>query len=206
MATRLGYIFECGRDGADYQVCKHFLGRLNPKVEMVPVFLDRKPTLIENCGPAAALLLKTCRHVVIQWDLFPFWSKLGTRPCRHDDCQAICSSLAANRVPLSRVSFLCVQEELEAWLLADRRAIAEVISRLKHPHPIGRIPEFGNSETVTKPKTCLTRIFNQELGQHKRYKDLIHAIQIAKAVPDFVKLRRVPSFKRFAVKAAGVSL
>ena len=33
---RVGFIFECGRDGADYKVCRHLLGRLNPKIEVVP--------------------------------------------------------------------------------------------------------------------------------------------------------------------------
>ena len=31
----VGFIFECGRDGPDYKVCRHLLGKLNGNIEMV---------------------------------------------------------------------------------------------------------------------------------------------------------------------------
>jgi len=37
---KVGFIFECGRDGPDFKVCDHFLARLNPRVQMIPRFLD----------------------------------------------------------------------------------------------------------------------------------------------------------------------
>jgi len=89
---RVGFIFECGHDGPDYQVCRHFLERLNPELEMVPSFLDSKLRLREDCGPVAAALLAVdrCSRVVVAWDLEPAW---GGKACRHDDKELAWASL-----------------------------------------------------------------------------------------------------------------
>jgi hypothetical protein len=43
MAKRVGYIFECGRGGPDYQVCKCLLGRLGQFT--MPIFQVTKDAL-----------------------------------------------------------------------------------------------------------------------------------------------------------------
>lgn len=201
---RIGFIFECGRHGADGQVCQYFADKLKPGIEIVPQYMDNKPNLLENCGSVASILVKDCEHVIIIWVLYPAWREKCVKPCRKVDRLKVLSSLEINQVPLQKVALVCIEEELEAWLLADTRALRSYIATHKHPHPVGNLKKFKKPEGVKEPKTRLTKIFNQEVG--RRYIDYQDAIMIAKAVPDFNHLRRSCTFRRFAEKAAGIVL
>ncbi|MDZ4185119.1 MAG: hypothetical protein U1D97_09100, partial [Desulfuromonadales bacterium] len=201
--ARVGFVFECGRGGADTQVCIHFLGRLNPDIQPVSRFMDHKKRLVEECGPVAAELLQTCERVIIVWDLFPLWRPAG-KPCRHADRQSIFASLAAHKVPIERVSLVCIREELEAWLLADRRAVEAVVGARKRPHNVQKFTAPKKPDATADPKTRLTRYFVEELGPGRKSSAAVDAIRIAKAIPDWTKLKRSDSFRRFAEKAAGV--
>src|SRR6266404_4640569 len=116
---KVGIIFGCGRDGPDYKVCNHFLERLNPGIEMIPRFLDVKTRLLAECGDVAAQLLDVdrCARVIVSWDLEPKW---GGDPCRHDDKEIALNSLRNSGAPLARVHLLCIERELECWLMADK--------------------------------------------------------------------------------------
>lgn len=203
---KVGFIFECGRGGPDFQVCSHFLGRLNPRIEMVPRFLDNKPQLVAGCGDVAAALLteEKCSRVVVTWDLEPAW---GGNSCRHQDKEYAFESLKNAKVPMQRVVLLCIERELECWLMADTRALQTVIGRIKHPHRVGRLPIFKRpDDEINRPKTALITLFQQELGPGRKYVDRDHAILLARSVPDWSRLRRSASFQRFADKAARVRL
>ena len=203
---KVGFIFECGRGGPDYEVCSHFLERLNPKIEMIPRFLDNKQGLVTGCGDVAAALLvaEKCNRVVVTWDLEPAW---GGVACRHNDKELAFESLKNAKVPMQRVLLLCIERELECWLMADKRALRTVIGRYKHPHPVGKLPDFKRpDEEIGRPKTALISSFKQELGHGCKYVDRDHAILLAQSVPDWSKLRRSRSFDRFATKAARVVL
>jgi hypothetical protein len=203
---KVGFIFECGREGPDVKVCRHLLNRLNPNIQFIPRTLDNKPNLIEHCGTVSRELLKECEKVAIVWDLYPSWRPKGIRPCRHEDRVAIMQALYSEEVNLDRVVLICIQEELEAWLLADSRAVAAMLTLLKHPHAVGRIPKFSSPERIKNPKARLNRIFNRELGSTRRYVDYHHAVKIAEKIPDFQKLKRAETFRRFALKIAGVAI
>ncbi len=203
---KIGFIFECGRGGADCQVCRHFLNKLEPGIEMVPRFMDDKKNLLENCGPVAAILVGSCERVVILWDLYPAWRERHIKPCRKEDRLKIFASLRSSRVPPGKVALVCIEEELEAWLLADIRALRHVLAAHKHPRPVGKLPQFKNPERIRNPKTRLTKLFNRELGAHRRYIDFQDAIRIAQAVPDFNRIRRSTTFSRFAEKTTGRKL
>ena len=203
---KIGFIFECGPEGPDVQVCRYLVQMLDPTIEFVPSTLDNKKKLVEDCGTVARVLLDECEKVIIVWDLYPAWRERGMRPCRHKDRQAIFRSLQSENVDLSKVFPVCIQEELEAWLLADNRAVTAMLKPLKRPHPVGRITKFPNPDTVSNPKKRLTRIFTQELGASRRYVDYQHAIKLAREISDFNKIRRSDSFQRFALKVAGLEL
>ena len=203
---KIGFIFECGPDGPDVQVCRHLVHRLDPTIQFVPNTLDNKKKLVEDCGPVARALLSECVKVIIVWDLYPGWREKGIKPCRHEDRLTIFQSLRAENVDLNKVFLVCIQEELEAWLLADNRAVAAVLKPLKHSHPVGRISRFSNPDSIRNPKKRLTKIFTQELGSGRRYVDYQHAIMLAREIPDFNRIRRSDSFKRFALKVAGLEL
>jgi hypothetical protein len=110
-------------------------------------------------------------------------------------------------VPLNRVALLCIERELECWLMADVRALGTVLGAYKNPHPIGKLNEYKRPDLqITRPKTELIRLFQRELGPHRKYVDRNHALPIARAIPDWAKLKRSDSFRRFAERAARVSI
>jgi len=206
LIMKIGFIFECGPEGPDVQVCRYLVNKLDPTIEFVSSTLDNKKKLIEDCGAVAKVLLDECEKVIVVWDLYPAWRERGIRPCRHEDRQAIFQSLQAENVDLDKVFLVCIQEELEAWLLADHRAVTAMLQPLKHPHPVSRISRFSTPDSIRNPKKRLTRIFTQELGPRRRYVDYRHALLIAKEIADFSRIRRSDSFKRFALKVGGLEL
>jgi hypothetical protein len=97
-----------------------------------------------------------------------------------------------------RVYLVCIEEELEAWLLADGRALSAVVSTPAHPVII---QDAKNPERMQNPKKRLTRIFREHL--RRPYNDRIHAEKIVNALPDLNRIKRCATFVRFAVKATG---
>jgi len=203
---KIGFIFECGPEGPDVQVCRHLVHKLDPTIEFVSSTLDNKKKLVENCGAVAKILLDECNKVIVVWDLYPAWREKGMKPCRHEDRLAIFQSLQAENVNFNRVFLVCIQEELEAWLLADNRAVTAMLQPLKHPHPVSRITKFPNPDRIQNPKTRLTKIFTKELGAGRRYVDYQHAIKLVREISNFTKIRRSDSFRRFAVKVTEIVL
>ena len=196
---KVGMIFECGPEGADQQVCKYLAQQLLPDIEIVSITLDNKRKLLRDCGPAAATLLREgCRRIIIVWDLFPPWRQRGERPCRKEDREAIHASLSHSGVPIQQVSLVCIEKELEAWLLADGRALSMVLSRPTHPVPV---PDVRRPDQIPKPKTQLNKIFRQHA--RRPYVDRMDARKIVQALPDLNKIRRSATFVRFAVKLTG---
>jgi hypothetical protein len=202
----VGFILECGRDGPDYKVCRHLLGKLNENIEMVARFLDYKPHLLRECGPVAAELLTTCSRVVMIWDLMSSWSTV--KPCRHEDKEQAFQSLKDAKVPRHKVTLICIEQELECWLMADTRALSAFLLKLKHPHELdNKLKDYkAPDRQIKRPKSELISLFQRELGKTRKYIDRNHALPLAQAIPDWSKLRRSDSFHRFAEKAARVKV
>ena len=203
---KIGFIFECGEKGPDVKVCRHLVKLINTDIEFVPIELNNKPKLIQHCGKAAKSLLELdgCEKIIIVWDLYPPWR--DSKPCRHEDRQNIFHALKTERVDLHRVSLVCICEELEAWLLADNKAVRDMIAELKHPHTVKRIQKFKNPDRIQSPKTKLTKIFNMELGSNCRYIDYQYAIKIAEKITDLNRIKNSESFRRFVLKVSGIDL
>jgi hypothetical protein len=176
---------------------------VNPRLEVdghdvVP--LGSKPVMKHSCGAwAKALLQRGCRRVVIVWDLLPAWGEYEGKGCRHDDKEEIRASLGAAglRSGDPRIGTVCIEKMLEAWLLADERALGKFLG--SDPHPV-RVPREKNPERVPDPKAALSSRFRSSGSRHRRYVDWEHAIEIARRIPDLARLRRVPSFRYFETK------
>jgi len=70
--VKVGFIFECGPQGADKQVCEYLAAQIRPGVVPVSRTLDNKANLLKDAGKvAAALLADGCERVLIVWDLRP---------------------------------------------------------------------------------------------------------------------------------------
>lgn len=149
---KIGLVLECAKNGPDQQVCEYLIEQLRPDTKVVSVTLTEKNNLIARCGDAAAALLlqETCQRVVIVWDLYPPWRLENPRSeeqCRHHERAGILRSLKEAGVTSRSVHLVCISEELEAWLIADNRAIERAISRLTNRRR-PRIREEKNPESV----------------------------------------------------------
>lgn len=196
---KVGLILEGIRDGADRKVCEHLAERIRPGIQIKSETLGNKTNLIANCGRVAAqLLYDGCERVVIVWDLYPAWRE--GKPCRKQDRDGIMKSLVSEEVDPDKIALVCIEEELEAWLLADHRALSVVLSKPHRQVNIKRqrYPDRGN------PKTRLIKLFNEHFS--RPYQDREFAERIVRAMPDLNRIKRVTSFRRFALKVADVEL
>lgn len=200
---KVGLILECGPQGADIAVCEHFAKLLYPEIEVVSLTLDNKPGLIENCAEATKDLFEIdgCDRVIIIWDLYPAWREAGEKPCRKQDREQILEKLNIAGIVNENVFLVCIEEELEAWLLSEHQAISAVLSK---PTREIRIKKKRHPERVKNPKALMNRHFQENTG--RPYNDLVHAKQIVKNIVNTNRLRRCGTFVRFALKVADVEL
>jgi len=153
--------------------------------------------LLTNCGNAPKnLLQKGCQYVIMAWDLYPAHSR--QRPSKGIDEQKIMASLDMAGVDRDKVSLVCVVQELESWLLADRRALAKVLESQNHPLPQNFMRRVRRPDEVSNPKARLRAIFSEARGSFYSYVDHYHALEIASAAPDCKYLNNSKSFVRFA--------
>lgn len=200
---KIGYIFECGPDGGDIKVLKHLAYMITPDAEFDYEALSVKTALVKESGKAAKRLLNDgCDKIFIVWDLYPAWREDKGKPCRHEDKEGIKASLAANEISEENVVFLCLEEELEAWLLADGRLLNSYFSK---PHrQVDEIKNEKKPDKVKDPKGKLMGYFKQYRGGIK-YDATIHAEQIIKRLEDFKKIKKSETFTRFYSKLSSLS-
>jgi hypothetical protein len=196
---KIGLILECGPMGAEKKVHPYLAQKIRPGLEIETATLDNKPKLLAGCGLAAKNLLRTCDRVLIIWDLYPAWRENNEKPCRKADRESAFASLDAAGVNRAKVALICIQEELEAWLIADERAVKTVLSGYTSPRPLKvRIPKQKRPESIRNPKGLLIDWFTQAKG--RPYSDRDHAHLIAQAMPDLTRLSGLPTFDRFVAK------
>lgn len=201
---KIGFIFECGPQGADKSVCEYLASHLHPGVQLISRTLGNKPNLLAEAGKVAAKLLADgCRCVLIVWDLRPAWPDKKNKPCRHDERQALLQALAQAGIAVTQPVYLvCIEQELESWVLADEKNISDFLSTAAHPYLAKQV---SKPDRVQNPKSVLMSHFKAARGS--RYDDKIHAVKIlSKNPPNWKRLRRSASFARFENKlmACGV--
>ncbi len=192
---KVGMILECADDGPDLKVYEHLAKRIRPDIQIEPDPLGNKPNLLTECGEsAAALFADGCEKTLIIWDLYPSF-KRKEDPCRHNDKELILESLIMAGVASENVELICIEAELETWLVADYRAVRDVIQKWAPKANIGRLKKMTQEKD---PKVQLERLFEKHIGRpYDPYQD---AERIVQAMPDLRRLRRVESFHRFETK------
>ena len=200
---KIGLILECGPGGPDEQVYSHLAKQLIPKIDLRCETMLNKPKLIAGCGKVAVnLLAEGCETVGILWDLYPPWRTKQEEHCLGQDRKRIFASLTDAGIGEPEIQLVCVQEELEAWLLADKRALTSFFSR--PAHPAKKVPEYKNPENVSNPKGKLRKLFDQ-YGKG-RYNEMVDALSIIRKLPDWSKIKRCPSFLRFVERVLGSAI
>ena len=200
---KVGFIVECGPQGAETAVIPHLARMILPAVVTDVVPLDVKTKLKQECGRwAAELLGRGCAKVLITWDLLPAWGEYEGVGCRHDDKEEIYRSLqnVGIRRTDRRVRLVCIEKMLEAWLRADERALRLVLS--KDPR-FANVPRLRNTESIRDPKAALKTLFGDRGIRFRDYVDYQHAILIARRLPDLQRLRACSTFRRFEAKLLG---
>lgn len=192
---KVGFVFECGPAGADVQVCEFLARQIVPGIEPVSRTLDNKANLLKDAAKVVgALFGDGCERVLVVWDLRPAWP--GPKPCRKIECEALMSRLDEAGLAGKPVFLICVEQELESWLLADEVKISAYLSTAAHPYVAKRV---NKPDREPNPKSAMLNHFKTARGW--RYEDRTHAVKVLKAaVTDFKKLRRSPSFERFEQK------
>lgn len=194
---RLGLVLECGPDGADKKVCGFLIKTFFANIQLGEIItLGNKPNLIAECGDTAHQLLQSGHdRVFIIWDLYPAWREKKQNPCRKEDRQMILNGIHEKCKSSEKVFLICISEELEAWLLADGRALSAFLSTPAHPVVV---KDHKNPERVNNPKKVLNKLMTE--NGYRKYTDYLHAVRIIQLLPDLNKLRRIPSFMRFCEK------
>jgi len=91
---------------------------------------------------------------------------------------------------------VCVEQELESWLLADETKISAYLSTAAHSY---KAKKEKKPDEVKNPKSVMMGHFKEARGY--RYEDRIDAIKVLRSgETNLQKLRRSPSFERFESK------
>ncbi len=194
---KVGFIFECGPQGADKQVCEYLAHKIRPDISPISRTLDNKLRLLQECGPVAAQLLADgCERVLVVWDLRPAWPNKKHKACLHIERLAVLDSLQKAGAANHKVFLVCVEQELESWLLADEKGLEAFLSTPTHVFPIGRT---RCPDQVQNPKSVVMNYFQQ--ARHWRYEDRVHVVKVLQASnADLKRLRRSKTFGRFEIK------
>ncbi len=190
-------IFECGPQGADKLVCEYLGSHVRGDVAFSSITLDNKANLMRDAGQAARKLLADgCCCVLIVWDLRPAWDS-KSKLCRRSERESVLASMDTAGIDATApVHLICIEQELESWLLADDGAISALLSTAAHRYPVRRVK---NPDRVPQPKAAMINHFQNARGW--RYDDKVNAIQVLRAAPiNLPRLRQSTSFKRFEQK------
>ena len=195
---KVGMIFECGPEGADKKVCEYLAMHIVPETSLSSRTLDNKENLLRDAGKVAAQLLKDgCACVLIIWDLRPAWPDRKHKPCRHAEREALLQALAQAGVKQNDpVYLICIEQELESWLLACHKAINSLLSTDAHKYSTQRVRK---PDKVMQPKAKLIEHFKS--ARNWTYDDKIDALRVLHETDiDLKSLRRSASFSRFEQK------
>ena len=193
----IGFVFECGPQGADKLVCEYLAGQLLPGSKFVSRTMDNKLKLLEGAAEIAKeLLADGCERVLIVWDLRPAWPDTTNKPCRAAERQTLLDALVKQELQAQPVYLVCVEQELESWLLASEHAISAYLSTPAHAYEAKKVKK---PDRERQPKAVMNNYFQD--ARNQRYDDRVHALKVLKAAPiNLGKLRRSVSFARFESK------
>jgi hypothetical protein len=194
---KIGLVLEGMKDGPDQKVLEPLVKKLvRSPVEVTSRTLGNKKKLLGGCGAVSSELLDDkCDRILIIWDLWPAWDTES--PCRKEDRDVALNSLKEAKVSLKKIRLLCIEQMLENWLLADARALESLVTEWMHPRrpKSFRVPAAAVYDT--KPKTVLTKLFQEHGCQ--AYEDMAHAHKISSRwdTRSLDRLVRLPTFARF---------
>ncbi|EPX64267.1 hypothetical protein D187_005401 [Cystobacter fuscus DSM 2262] len=197
---KIGMICECAPGGPDIKIGKHFAMQFVPGAVVEERTMGNKANLIRECGDVTRFLLEKerCDVVFIVWDLAPAWPDQHEKRCRFNDKEGIRKSFLAaygkEAPPWNRIVLICVEQMLEAWILADGTAVVEHVRRRTHEPP--RFKEVRRPDRERDPKSRVINYFKQAGRTYNEHVDAAPIIMSA----SLSKLRQSESFQRLEDK------
>jgi hypothetical protein len=190
---RVGFILECQREGPEEQVFTYLVKQIRQDVEPIFECLNSKQYILPLGGATASRLLTSskCEHVFIVWDHAPPFDK--KKSCV-DECDAVQTILGEKSVDREKVTLVCISYEIEAWLLADTKALEDLLVSKNHQE---RISPVGAPAREKDPKSVLAGLFKKHAMPPRRYCPSSDALKILRKVENLARLERVQSFKHF---------
>ena len=205
---KVGFIVECVDEGPETKVIPRLASLVNPATESEVEPLGSKPKVLTDCGRYAKALFENskCDRVIVIWDARPYWDDDLERNLTISE-QRDKASLSLKGKGLaedSRVTLICIIEELEAWLLADGRGVTHRINQLLRTRPKLKkpIPHAKDVERIDWPKSKMEKLF--ETNKVRAYTDWVDAGHIAEGIPNSGRLLKHSVF--FPDFAAAVSI
>jgi hypothetical protein len=194
----IGFVFECGPQGADKQVCEYLAGQVLPGIKFISRTMDNKLKLLDGAAQIAKdLLADGCEKVLIVWDLRPAWPDKKDKPCRAAERQILLDTLVKQDLQDKPVYLVCVEQELESWLIACDHAITTYLSTPTNAYK--KVKKYKKPDREMQPKALMINHFKNARGW--TYDDRVHAIKVLKSANlDLRRLRRSVSFERFEAK------
>lgn len=190
---KIGFVLECTPKGPEQQVFEAFVRRLQAEgeidaVECVYRCMVNKALLFVGAAEAVSNLLQedSCDHVFVIWDARPPWEPVATAidcAAEYADMQA---KLTAAGLPLARISSVCIQYEIETWLISDAKAFFEF------PHA-KKIPASRKPMLQASPKDAASKMKEEiGLGRYLDFND-------AKILADHVRFRELAKIASFCL-------
>ena len=187
---KLGLILESPKDGTDHKVYGLVIERLCPDMSIEAVGFRNKRDMIAGCGVATKLLLESdmCDRVAIIWDLIPPWDDKPSCRCR--DREKIIANLRNANVNFSKVKLICIEPELEGWIIVEKNALQAYRNERQPTHQ----RRFDPPKIYKTNRKCKP-IIERYLG---KYNDITEAKLIVEKITNFDRVaRKHESFRRF---------
>lgn len=198
---KIGLILECQRGGPDQQIYEHLVKELYPNAHIETYPQTNKRLLMEQASLVCteALSVDNCDFVFIIWDLSPAHPDIKARLCMKLEKDQLLHELHTKGVDSTKVKLVCVEYELESFLIADGRGLTQLVQSTT-THPIRAFPDCKTKAMQKGPKNTIWKYY-------PRYNDFTDAIKILRNFNgDYGRMRRKnPCFNRFMTALEGLN-
>ncbi|MEP6671815.1 MAG: hypothetical protein ABJF10_21825 [Chthoniobacter sp.] len=198
---KIGFVVECTQGGPDHKLVELLVRTFCPNDEPRVLPLNNKGILLKKASGEVAKLRKAgCDRVFVLFDWHPLEKKYqATHPkiwnpgiCRVE-AHELRGQLDAAEVKSGKVVVACVPQELEAWALADKAALIQVVSASARGGKFKKVKKTRNPEDVPNPVQSLENIFSYNSAVLSKFTDVPEIFKYA-AQTRFTGLASCPTF------------
>ncbi|MEX1028208.1 MAG: hypothetical protein WD049_09425 [Candidatus Paceibacterota bacterium] len=201
---KLGLIVECTTQGLEEKFCPRLLELVAAETGIeikcfIETMVNKKFLLRDAAIVTAKLLAEGCDRVIVLWDENPPWTpdkNFAKKRCWHIEREHVLDQLRSEDVDLSKVELVCIEREIETWVLHDHRLLSATMSTAH----AAKIKKIARPLTIDSPKRYLIRLYEKN---GFRFNAAAAAAGFAKNLQDLSHLKRCDTFRYFVEKATG---